>query len=695
LRKPTKVRSLVFQKAHENLFLATLTALCCGLGILSPVRAAAADYRANEVLISVAPENDTPEEAQKITAYGTILRYLPGLHLYRVQVAPSRAAGDAVAEAIPTLRKLPEVRSAEPNYIRHIFSMPNDTYYGRQFAIPRVQGDLAWSVWKPKQQVIIAILDTGVDSGHPDLTNKILRDANGIVGYDALTGQRSAALDVYGHGTHVAGIAAAQVNNGIGVAGIAGWNGQTGNSDTHFIKIMPVRVLGSDGSGDDATIAEGIVWAVDHGAKVINMSLGSTGYTSVLNNGCQYAWNHGAIVCAAAGNDGLSAVNYPAGDANVIAVAATDRNDKLTDYTNYGSWVQIAAPGGGDAAVDQIYSTTPTYNTHAADFTYTLNYDYLSGSSMSTPFVAGEAAMIMSQNPTLTNSQVYNLILTSVDPVSAYLTHKLASGAGRMNVYKALLAAGTGYTALTEPLSGIFFQNADSGQLALWTMSGQTVTNGKTINIAPSANTNLRAEADVNGDGQTDLIFQNSVTGQISVWYLSGTTVTGAANLAQAPEANWQLLGAGDFNADGQVDLVFQNTQTRQVAVWFLTGTSLSGGGLLNAVPAAGWSVVGVADITGGGRRDILFQNATTGQLAYWSVKGQAVVASGLFPTVPSANYHVIGITDLNGDNNPDLVFQNTQTGQLAVWYLNGILFKGGGAVSLTPATDWIAAGPR
>ena len=690
-----KTRSLSLGKARINRLLGALAVLYCGLAALPSAVAAPAVYRPNELLVSVTPEGDTPAEARKIAAYGAILRYIPDLHLYCIRLAATRAAGDAVMNAIPVLKRLPEVRSAEPNYIRHIFSTPNDTYFNLQYGPGRVQADLAWGIWKPKQQVIIAIVDTGVDSNHPDLTNKILRDANGVVGYDAATDQRDTALDVYGHGTHVAGIAAAQTNNGTGVAGIAGWNGQADNSDTHFIKIMPIRVLGTDGSGADSTIAAGITWAVDHGARVINMSLGSTGYTDVLNNACQYAWGKGCILCAAAGNDGVSDINYPAADNNVLAVAATDKFDQLTNYTNFGSWVQVAAPGGGNTGADQIYSTMPTYDTQIVGNSYTLNYDYLSGTSMATPFVAGEAALIMAQNPSLTNAQVYNLIVNNVDKYTPYLGESLATGAGRINIYKALRAAGSGPSTLTPPLSGIFFQNAQSGQLALWSMNGQTVTGGQTVNLTPAPNWNLVAEADMNADGQTDLIFQNSQSGRIAVWYMSGVNVVGSALLPQSPGANWQVVGAGDFNGDGQVDLMFQNAQTHQVAVWLLNGTTLLGGGLLNAAPAAGWNVVGVADITGGGRRDVVFQNAQSGQIAYWTVSGQTVVGASLLTNIPGANYRVIGLTDLNGDNNPDLVFQNTQTGQIAVWYLNGGLFAGGGLASLTPQAGWNAVGPR
>ncbi len=690
-----KARVESFHKARINLWIGTFAIFCCGLGAQTDALAAEATYRANEVLISVSPESDGAEEAQKIAAYGTILRYNPDLHLYQIQLAPTRAAGDPVVNAVPTFKSLPEVRSAEPNYIRHLFSTPNDNFYNLQYAPKRVQADLAWGIWKPKQQVVIAILDTGVDSNHPDLTHKILRDAGGVVGYAADTGLRDTALDVYGHGTHVAGIAAAQINNAAGVAGIAGWNGQAGNSDTHFIKIMPIRVLGRDGSGDDATIADGLTWAVDHGARVINMSLGSTGYTDVLNNACQYAWNKGCIVCAAAGNDGRSDINYPAANPHVLAVAATDRDDNLTDYTNFGSWVQVAAPGGANTNADQIYSTTPTYNTNIRDFSYTLNYDYLSGTSMATPFVAGEAALLMSQNPALTNAQVYNLIINKVDPYTPFSGERIASGGGRINVYKALLAATPSAPPLTAPLAGIFFQNAQTGQLALWSMNGQTETAGQYINVTPLANWRLVAEADMNADGQTDLIFQNSVSGQVAVWYMNGGTVIGSASISSPPAAGWQVVGAGDFNGDGQIDLIFQNTGTHQIAIWFLNGATLAGGGYVNATLPSGWNIVGVADMTGGGRRDVILQNAASGQLVYWTIVGGTVTDAQFFGHSPSANYKLVGLTDLNGDNNPDFIFQDAQTGQLVVWFMNGVVFEGGGPVSISPDRIWNASGPR
>src|SRR5262249_32802988 len=158
-------------------------------------------------------------------------------------------------------------------------------------------------------------------------------------------------------GTHCAGIAAAQVNNSTGIAGISGWNGVAGATDTFYTKLMSVKVLDSTGTGSDASVAAGITWATDHGATVISMSLGGGG-SATLSNAVQYAWNHGVVVVAAAGNSASSALSYPAAYANVISVAATDKTDTLTFYSNYGSWVLVAAPGGGASGGDYIYSTT-------------------------------------------------------------------------------------------------------------------------------------------------------------------------------------------------------------------------------------------------------------------------------------------------------------------------------------------------
>jgi thermitase len=345
------------------------------------------------------------------------------LGAYRFRLRP----GLSMQAAIAQLRQNPDVLYVEPNYIRHAYATPNDTYYASaQYAPAKIQADLAWDNWQPQAQVIVAIIDTGIDSVHPDLTNVIARDGAGaVIGYNAITNTANAADD-QGHGTHCAGIAAAQINNGQGVAGLAGWNPNVPGSN-QYIKLMPVKVLNSAGSGSDADVAEGITWAADRGAKVISLSLGGPGFSNTLNNAVQYAWGKGAVVVAAAGNESTSTPSYPAAYNNVVSVAATDSTDTLASYSNFGPWVKVAAPG------TQIASTYPGGR-----------YVYMSGTSMATPYVAGEVAAIRAQNPGLAAEQVNSAVLSNVDPYNPYVGRTIASGAGRINVYRALQAAGVG-----------------------------------------------------------------------------------------------------------------------------------------------------------------------------------------------------------------------------------------------------------
>ena len=199
---------------------------------------------------------------------------------------------------------------------------------------------------------------------------------------------------------------------------------------------MPVKVLGSNGSGNDVTVAAGITWAADHGAKVISLSLGSPSYSSTEDNAVQYAWSHGCVVVAAAGNDSTNALFYPAAYANVISVASTDSSDTLSSFSNWGTWVTVAAPG------QSILSTMPTYHVtlNDAPYNYPMNYTTLSGTSMACPHVAGEGALLLAQNPALTNVQVSQLIRTNVEPYNPYSGRTIATGAGRIHIFNALRA---------------------------------------------------------------------------------------------------------------------------------------------------------------------------------------------------------------------------------------------------------------
>ena len=330
----------------------------------------------------------------------------------------------------------PNVKYAEPNYIGCAALAPNDAYYTYQWAHSKMQSELAWNITTGNASIVIAIVDTGVDWNHPDLApniwinsaetvNGIDDDGNGYVddlrGWDFVhttypvwpgedgTVRDNNPMDFHGHGTHVAGIAAAVTNNTIGIAGMS-WTS----------KIMSVRAGYKAPDGASwfwwSDVAPAIKYAADNGANVISMSFGGYGFSSLLKGAVDYAYAKGVFLVAAAMNDNISTRPYPAGYNNVVAVAATNSTDGKAWFSNYGSWVDVAAPG-----VD-IVSTF-----------FDDTYASWSGTSMSTPYVAGLAALILSENFTLTNVEVRNVIRTTTDPVvsGVYI------GTGRVNAYKA------------------------------------------------------------------------------------------------------------------------------------------------------------------------------------------------------------------------------------------------------------------
>lgn len=297
-----------------------------------------------------------------------------------------------------------KVEFAELNYEFTVALTPDDVYFGNQWGMTKIQAPGAWDSAQGSSSLRIAILDTGIDQNHEDLSGKILANKNFT--------RSSTVDDKYGHGTHVAGIAAAATNNAKGVAGV-GFNSS----------LMNVKVLGDNGSGFLSWVASGITYAADNGAKVINMSLGSTSSASTLENAVNYAWGKGVVIVAAAGNNNTSTLFYPAAYTNVIAVAATDSNDSKASFSNYGSWVDIAAPG------KDIFSTMPNHSNRIG----IKNYGYLSGTSMASPYVAGVAALVAAKFPALTNTDIRNKILGSTDPASGF-----SPALGRVNAFKSV-----------------------------------------------------------------------------------------------------------------------------------------------------------------------------------------------------------------------------------------------------------------
>ena len=329
---------------------------------------------------------------------GEVLEELTQIRVKRIRVPEKNF--DKVKAA---LSKNPNFVFVEENFIAQGMIVPNDPRFASQWHHTKIMTPSAWEMGVGSTVIPIAIIDSGVDPDHPDLMAKLMPGYNFV-------DNNSDTHDTYGHGTAVAGSAAAASNNATGVAGIS-WNSP----------IMPLAVLDSNNLASYSRIASAIIYAVDHGAKVINLSLGGPSFSSTMDNAVNYAWNNGALVFASAANYNTSVPYYPAACSNAVAVAATDSADNKASFSNYGDWITVTAPG---------VSILSTNNGGS--------YGYWSGTSFSSPITAGLAALIWSANPQLTNQQVLDILKSTTDDLGATGFDNVF-GHGRINAYNAMM----------------------------------------------------------------------------------------------------------------------------------------------------------------------------------------------------------------------------------------------------------------
>ena len=415
-------------------FSKALVAISLVVGALT-VRSAAqtatpGPFVAGEILVKFKPGVNANARADAHRVAGaTPLVEIPRTRVQRVRVP----AGDESA-AIARYRRNPNVLYAEPNFIRsipmpsaHVAGsevVPGDYYFDEQWAldntgqafycIPWIFGELclysgtpdadidapeAWAISRGSSNVTVAVIDSGIDYTHPDL-------AANYAGGDDFVFFDGDPMDDHGHGTHVAGTIAAAMNNLTGTPAEAeGVAGVAPNA-----RIRAYKVCRSDGTCDDFAIQQAIARAITDGANVINMSLGESEYSQSLDDAVQDAWNAGLVIVAGAGNDGTTVPFYPAAFDNVISVAAFDEDHRRPSFSNYGSWVDISAPG------NVIMSTYPMAecggSTTPGD---TGCYTWNTGTSMATPHVSGAAALVWSRSDVTSNSQVVDILLNSAD----------------------------------------------------------------------------------------------------------------------------------------------------------------------------------------------------------------------------------------------------------------------------------------
>jgi thermitase len=279
----------------------------------------------------------------------------------------------SVVSFVSDLKTVSWTSYVEPVMKDQALFVPNDPLWSSQWGPQKVGADYAWNITVGSNSVLVAVIDTGIDYTHPDIAPNYAP-----LGYDWANNDPD-PKDDFGHGTHCAGIIAAVLNNSVGIAGLA------------QVRIMSEKVLDNEGSGWSDWLANGIAHAVDQGANVLSISLGGYGDSEIVHDAIKYAYSKGALVVAAAGNSNSDVKPYPAGYDEVVAVAATDQNDNKAYFSNFGDWIELAAPGVN------ILSTMPTYHVTMNDEGYSMNYAYMSGTSMACPCVSGVAALVWSQ----------------------------------------------------------------------------------------------------------------------------------------------------------------------------------------------------------------------------------------------------------------------------------------------------------
>lgn len=429
--------------------------------------------------LSASPQSVTSLHEQ---SGGTVVSSVTRLNVQVVRLRP----GTAAAAALAAYRASPLVEFAEQDAYAYASAVPNDPSYASQWHYPQINLPAAWNV-TTGSPVIVAVLDTGDRTDHPDR-------GNFVQGFDyAANPDDSSPTDPgcgsdpteQSHGTHVAGTIAALTNNGVGVAGV-NWAGASGT------RIMAVRVLDGCGSGLYSDLASGITYAADHGARVINMSLGGSPDSVTVDNAISYARGLGVTIVAAAGNSGCtppSTVLYPARNPNVIAVSATTNTNALATYSSCGPEVDVAAPGGSSSA--GVLSTTwsPSGGHVYASF---------QGTSMATPHVSGVAALIIAAGTATTPAAIQSRLESTATDLGA-VGKDSEFGSGLINA-SAAVSGGSAASQL-RVFSGVVSGTTITRQSDIVVVA---TTGSFTITNAQTGIKTVFAWQDFNGNGIVD-----------------------------------------------------------------------------------------------------------------------------------------------------------------------------------------------
>jgi type VII secretion-associated serine protease mycosin len=577
-------------------------------------------------------------------------------------------ADDAVAVK-ERLEDEPAVSHVRLSYVRRALTTPTDPRWAsaQKHYLAPLRMDRAWDIAKGAP-VKVAVVDSGVNAQHPDLRGRVGPGVNIVPSVGNVQ-------DDLGHGTVVAGVIAANINNGRGIAGIA-----------PQAQILPVKVLDASGAGTDAEIAQGITWAATHGAEVLNLSIGGPGGGDVLCAAVNNALAADVVVVAAAGNDGDETVGYPAACPGVLTVSATNDTGALTSFSSYGWRVDVAAPGLDITSTS--LSSSATADTYATE----------SGTSLSSPIVAGVAALVRSHEPGLSRAQVVERIVSTardvgppgvdrafghgvVDPLAALGRPALGSGA----VFDAAgdepndaaaratpLHVGATYAAQIAPETDEDWYDADL-DTGWYTVHVPIGDGGLEHDMQPvvqlyDANMHFLASQEFAGG---NLVFNIGAPGSYFVRVANRGGNTAAYEVTISPRAAPPLFGdalpldlgsaaqsagVGDVNGDGRNDVVFlmgdtsaladtlvvlTQTARRSFAVGDVVATpeGVSGGGLV------------VGDVNGDGRSDVAYPTTTGVEVLLQTVHGLELETS-----IGTTAVSQLAIADVDHDGRADIV---------------------------------------
>lgn len=341
-----------------------------------------AEYIANELLLQFPPELSVDDVRHIVEAFDGILVGADDDPLHKIGYFRARFSdGSDVMAIAPRLVDESPAEMAEPNYVATALdSVPNDPLYLQQWGLMRTQVPAAWDLTVGQGDILVAVLDSGIDPSHPELEGALTD------GWDFITDDAD-PTDEQGHGTAMSGIIAAAIDNEQGIAGIA-----------PGVRLMPVRVLDGAGKGSYAEVMNGLIYAADRGARLINMSFGGYGESRALSLALAYAYQKGSLLIGAAGNQGIEAIVFPAADPLVIGVASTNINDERSIASNWGPHVLLAAPG------ERVATLLP----HNA-------YALVTGTSAAAAQVTGIAALVFSIKPELGNIGCAQLLVDTAE----------------------------------------------------------------------------------------------------------------------------------------------------------------------------------------------------------------------------------------------------------------------------------------